>query len=171
MPQDRDDDSSDLAVHTTTPQQQTALTHPSRHRLLFLLGDGPATVSQLANRLRTNKGNVAHHLAVLQRVGLVQVSHTRQVRGGTERYFRRTVARLRTTAADGAHTAALLQAVAEEITASPGEPLLHLRRVRLTAAAATTVARHLEALINNLPEASPKEATYGVLVSMFRGYP
>jgi predicted ArsR family transcriptional regulator len=157
-------------VHTTTPEQLGALAHPMRNRLLFVLGDGAATVSQLTNRLRTNKGNVAHHLAVLERVGLVRVSHTRQVRGGTERYFTRTVTRLRSTPEhrNDEHTAALLQAVADEITASPTDALLHLRRVRLTRVAAVALAQHLDDLVSGLPEASPDEPTYGVLVGLFR---
>ena len=55
-----------------------------------------ATVSQLAKSLSTNKGNVAHHLAVLERAGLVRRGESRQVRGGTEQYFVRAARRLRT---------------------------------------------------------------------------
>ena len=48
-----------------------ALGHPARMRLLLSVGADGATVSQLSTRLGTNKGNVAHHLAVLERAGLV----------------------------------------------------------------------------------------------------
>ena len=40
-------------------------------RLLLSVGPDGATVSQLSIRLGTNKGNVAHHLAVLERAGLL----------------------------------------------------------------------------------------------------
>ena len=153
-------------LETTTPEQLKALAHPLRNRILFGLGDG-ATVSQLSTRLGTNKGNVAHHLAVLERAGLVRRAHTRQVRGGTEQYFTRVARRLRTPPGTG-HTAALLQAVAEEVDRSPTESLLNLRRVRLTRAQARALAQHLERLVDELPDAGPTEPTHGVLVSVFQ---
>ena len=92
-------------------------------RLLLSLGDDGATVSQLSTRLGTNKGNVAHHLAVLERAGLVRRGRTRTVRGGTERYFERVARRIRTPggAASG-HTAALLQTVADLPEARASDP-------------------------------------------------
>lgn len=60
-----------------------------RHRLLSTLAEAEATVSQLAATLGSNKGNIAHHLKILVDAGLVVLSGTRQVRGGTERYYRR----------------------------------------------------------------------------------
>ena len=162
MTSDRD------VLEATSPEQVKALAHPLRNRILFALGDG-STVSQLSTRLGTNKGNVAHHLAVLERAGLVRRAHTRQVRGGTEQYFTRVARRLRTPVGGGAgHTAALLQAVADEVDASPTEALLNLRRVRLTRAQAKALAEHLERVVDELPEAGPSEPTHGVLVSVFQ---
>lgn len=153
-------------LETSSPAQLKALAHPLRNRILFALGDG-ATVSQLSTRLGTNKGNVAHHLAVLERAGLVRRAHTRQVRGGTEQYFTRVARRLRIPPGSGP-TAALLQAVADEVDRSPAESLLNLRRVRLTRPQASALARHLERLVDELPEAAPSESTYGVLVGLFQ---
>ena len=65
-----------------------------RHRLLFALGQGEATISQLAATLGSNKGNIAHHLKILTSAGLVRLAGTRQVRGGTEQYYRRASERL-----------------------------------------------------------------------------
>lgn len=156
-------------LETTDPLQLKALAHPLRNRLLFALGSEGATVSQLSTRLGTNKGNVAHHLAVLERAGLVRRAHSRQVRGGTEQYFTRVARRLRTPqGAAAGHTAALLQAVAEEVDRSPAETLLNLRRLRLTRQQAAALAAHLERLVDDLPEAGPNEPTYGVLVSVFQ---
>jgi DNA-binding transcriptional ArsR family regulator len=59
-----------------------------RHRLLASLGQGEATISQLAAALDSNKGNIAHHLRILVDAGLVLLAGTRQVRGGTEQYYR-----------------------------------------------------------------------------------
>jgi DNA-binding transcriptional ArsR family regulator len=154
------------------PQQVRALTHPLRNRILFALGSDGATVSQLSTRLRTNKGNVAHHLGVLERAGLVRRAHTRQVRGGTEQYFTRVARRLRVPGRGGeGHTAALLQAVAEEVDRSPTETLLNLRRVRLTRPQAAALVAHLERVVDELPDAGPAEATFGVLVSVFQSGP
>ncbi len=150
------------------PQQVRALAHPLRNRILFALGSDGATVSQLATRLGTNKGNVAHHLGVLEKAGLVRRAHTRRVRGGTEQYFTRVARRLRTSRGGDGHTAALLQAVAEEVDRSPADTLLNLRRVRLSRRQAAVLAAHLERLVDELPEAGPAEPTFGVLVSVFQ---
>lgn len=74
---------------TGAPAQFKALGHPARHRLLAALGQGEATISQLAAALDSNKGNVSHHLRILTDAGLVEPAGTRQVRGGTEQYYRR----------------------------------------------------------------------------------
>ena len=66
------------------------------------------------------------------------------------------------------HTAALLQAVADEVDASPTEALLNLRRVRLTRTQAKALAEHVEQVVDELPEAGPSEPTHGVLVSVFQ---
>jgi predicted ArsR family transcriptional regulator len=150
------------------PKQVRALAHPLRNRILFSLGPDGATVSQLSTRLGTNKGNVAHHLGVLEKAGLIRRAHTRQVRGGTEQYFTRVARRLRTGRGGEGHTAALLQAVAEEVDRSPVDTLLNLRRVRLTRRQAAALAAHLEKVVEGLQEAGPAEPTFGVLVGVFQ---
>lgn len=156
-------------LEATNPAQLRALAHPLRNRILFALGPEGSTVSRLSHGLGTNKGNVAHHLAVLEQAGLVRRGPTRQVRGGTEQYFLRVARRLRTPAGRQAgHTAALLQAVAEEVDRSPTEALLNLRRIRLTGPQVKALVAHLERVVDELPEAGPSEPTHGVLVSVFR---
>lgn len=165
---DRGGDAPAEVLDTTDPRQLKALAHPLRNRILFALGPDGSTVSRLAKALSTNKGNVAHHLAVLEGAGLVRRGARRQVRGGTEQYFVRAARRLRTPGGRRAgHTAALLQAVAEEVGASPTDSLLTLRRIRLTRAQAAALAQHLERLVEELPEAGPREPDHGVLVSVF----
>lgn len=160
-----DDDLLDL----TDTDQLRALGHPARMRLLLSLGDDGATVSQLSLRLATNKGNVAHHLAVLERAGLVRRGRTRTVRGGTEQYFQRVARRIRTPggAASG-HTAALLQTVADEVDAAPGDPLLHLRRLRMSPQQAVALAAHLDRLVADLPEGRAGDPRHSVLVGVYR---
>jgi len=158
----------DLEIHS--PAHFKALAHPFRHRLLFALGAGPATISQLAARLGAAKGTVAHHLGVLTEAGMVRPAHSRQVRGGTERYHERTFRRLGGVDTDGAATAALLGAFAEELAGDP-DPLMHLRHLRLTPAQAQRLRSTLDELVGEAEEAPPGQARYGVLVSLYRHPP
>lgn len=159
---------SDDFVEVRDPEQLALLSHPTRSRVLFGLGPDGATVSQLARRLRVNKGNVAHHLEVLERAGLVRLDRVRHVRGGTERYFKASAPRLRTPRGAGTgHTAGMLQAVAQEIEAAAGEPLLLLRHVRLSRHHAKALRDHLERIIEELDDAGDSQPRYGVLVCQF----
>ena len=58
----------------TTPGQFRALGHLTRHRLLLALGQGKATISQLAAALGCFKGFIAYHLKVLTAAGLVRTA-------------------------------------------------------------------------------------------------
>src|SRR5918999_3158166 len=98
----------------SSPAQFKAMGHPLRQRLLFLLGE-PATISQLASRLGIAKGSIAHHLKVLRDAGMVEVSETRQVRGGTEQYYRRSAARMDIATKAPAPTAAMLDGFGQEL--------------------------------------------------------
>ena len=156
-------------LDVTDTEQLRAMGHPTRLRLLLALPANGATISQLSAGLGTNKGNVAHHLAVLERAGLVRRGRTRTVRGGTEQYFERTARRLRTPGGTASgHTAALLAAVADEVDAAPGDPLLHLRRLRMPPARATELADHLDRLVASLPEGRGSDPVYSVLVAAYR---
>ena len=153
----------------TSAEQYRALGHPLRHRLLFALGQRPATISQLALALDSHKGNVAHHLKVLREAGLVAVTETRQVRGGTEQYYQRTARRLDFPGQPGAAQAGvLLQAVADEMTSATGEPLLMLRNVRLTEDQAGQLADTLSELASGLEDAGDGAARYGLLIGLYQ---
>lgn len=147
-----------------------ALAHPMRHRLLLALGAAGATVSQLSRRLDTNKGNVAHHLEMLRRAGLARITGTHTVRGGTARTYGRVGSALQL---DGGRetTTAMLAAVADGVLDDPGEPLLHLRHLRLTGHQAQHLAKHLDRLVSDLPTAAATEPLYGVFVSVYRASP
>ena len=112
-------------LEATDPLPLAALATRLRNRLLFALGAGGGTVSQLSTRLGTNKGNVAHHLGVLES-GRVGARGRAPVRcAGAPSSTSAGGAPLRTPGGGRAgHTAALLQTVAEEVDASPGETLL-----------------------------------------------
>ncbi|MEH1097799.1 ArsR/SmtB family transcription factor [Micromonospora sp. CPCC 205561] len=160
----------DELLEVTTPAQFRALGHPLRQRLLFALGQRPATISQLAATLGAAKGNVGHHLRVLREAEMVRVVHTRQVRGGTEQYYQRSARRMRVAPGHAAATAAMLGAVAEEVSAAD-EPLLHLRHLRLTAAQAARLGAALSELVDDAEDAGEGEPRHGVLVALYRQTP
>jgi DNA-binding transcriptional ArsR family regulator len=154
----------DMAT-VSTPEQFKALGHPMRHRLLFTLGQGEATISQLATALDSNKGNISHHLKVLTEAGLVMPAGTRQVRGGTEQYYRRASRRLRFD--DAATTEAAFSALAAEIASAEPDPFVMLRTIRLT----TEHAERVTALIHDLadqPDDGGDSPRYGLLLGLYR---
>ncbi|MFI7606688.1 ArsR/SmtB family transcription factor [Micromonospora sp. NPDC049366] len=162
------DQPRDEQLEITSPEQFKALGHPFRHRLLFALGQWPATISQLAASLGAAKGTVAHHLGVLRDAGMVRVVHTRPVRGGTEQYYQRVARRLLVSPGHPGATGAMLGAVAEEITAADDEPLLLLRHLRLSAAQAERLRAALLDLVEDTEDAGADEPRHGVLVSLYR---
>jgi DNA-binding transcriptional ArsR family regulator len=144
------------------------LEDPLRQRLLFALGQHPATISQLAVTLAAHKGNVAHHLKMLRAADMVHIVETRQVRGGTEQYYQRSAHRLKLAGNPQAPTAAMLGAAAEEIAAADDEPLLTLRHLRLTADQAEQLRATLADLVGNVTDAGDDEPRYGMLVGLYR---
>ncbi|MFF7994522.1 ArsR/SmtB family transcription factor [Kitasatospora xanthocidica] len=152
----------------STPLQHAALAHPLRQRLLFALSGRPSTISRLAAQLGANKGGVSHHLRVLCEAGLVQDAGTRRVRGGTEKYYRRTAERLLVDEPQAAGTAALFGAVALELDGSPADHLLALRHLRLSPAKAARLAEALAALVEETEEDPEGEPVHGLLVTLYR---
>jgi DNA-binding transcriptional ArsR family regulator len=150
------------------PEQFAALAHPLRQRLLFALGQRPATVSRLAAQLDAKKGNVAHHLKVLREAGLVHIAETRQVRGGTEQYYQRTARHMIVTEPQAAGTAAMLAAVAQELDRSPAETHLTLRHLRLSPAKARDLGETLSKLVDEAEENAEDQPVHGVLVALYQ---
>jgi DNA-binding transcriptional ArsR family regulator len=148
-----------------TARQYRALGHPVRHRMLFALGQEAATLSRLAADLEISKGSAGHHLKILREAGLVRLDHTRQVRGGTEQYFKRTARRLRYDTGDA--TKAALAAVADEILTDESDPLMLLRNVRLSPSQAQRLRQVLEETVDDLSD-EEGAARYGVLVGLYR---
>ena len=155
----------DDVAAVTTPEQFKALGHPMRHRLLFALAQGEATISQLAVALGSNKGNIAHHLKVLTGAGLVLPAATRAVRGGTEQYYRRASPGLRYD--DAATTQTAFRALAAEIAAAEPDPFLVLRTIRLSPARAEELAATLREL-SEQAEDGPGQPRYGMVLGLYR---
>ena len=158
----------DHGVTVTTPEQFKALGHPMRHRLLLALGQGEATISQLAVTLGSNKGNVSHHLKVLNAAGLTEATGTRTVRGGTEQYYRRAFTSLAFD--DAASTEAAFHAIAAEIaTAEPG-PFLVLRGLRLSPEHAQQLTDMLRDLAGQADDGGD-HPRYGLLLGLYQPAP
>jgi DNA-binding transcriptional ArsR family regulator len=65
-----------------------AVGHPLRQRILIELGDEPASPSQLSVRLDEPLGKVSYHVKILAECGAVDLTHTEQVRGTVEHFYR-----------------------------------------------------------------------------------
>ncbi|MFB7121969.1 ArsR family transcriptional regulator [Kitasatospora xanthocidica] len=152
----------------SAPLQHAALAHPLRQRLLFALSSRPSTISRLAAQLGANKGSVSHHLRVLGEAGLVQDAGTRRVRGGTEKYYRRTADRFFVAEPQVEGTAALFGAVAQELDRSPVDHLLALRHLRLSPAKAARLVEALAGLVDETEEDAEGEPVYGLLVTLYQ---
>lgn len=155
----------DDVARITTPEQFKALGHPMRHRLLFALGQGQATISQLAAALGSNKGNIAHHLKVLAAAGLVRPAGTRQVRGGTEQYYQRASRGLKYD--NAATTEVAFRALAAEIAAAEPDPFLMLRTLRLTPEHSKQLTATLRDLAHQAEDASD-QPRYGLLLGLYQ---
>jgi DNA-binding transcriptional ArsR family regulator len=75
------------AYQTVGLEQVRALSHPLRLRLLELFAERPRTTKQAAEVLGEAPTRLYHHVAALERAGLVRLKETRRNRGTTEKYF------------------------------------------------------------------------------------
>jgi DNA-binding transcriptional ArsR family regulator len=159
---------TDDTMELSSAEHFKALGHPTRQRLLFEL-DEPATISQLAASLDTHKGNVAHHLKVLTDAGLVVLSSTRQVRGGTERYHQRTARMMSVVGeASQANVSVSFQAIAAEVAAAAPDPFLALRHIRLSPAQVEAITAALNELAHHTEPAGSDQPRYGLLLGLYR---
>src|SRR5262249_37758369 len=67
-----------------------ALAHPVRLRLMELFAETPRTTKQIADLLGEPPTRLYHHVALLERAGLVRLKETRQNRGTTEKWYEAT---------------------------------------------------------------------------------
>jgi DNA-binding transcriptional ArsR family regulator len=68
-----------------------ALSHPIRAQALALIAGGSATSpKQLADRLGEDLPGIAYHVRVLNRLGCVELTETRQRRGAVEHFYKAT---------------------------------------------------------------------------------
>ncbi len=127
------DYAADEFVHAETPEQLKALGSETRMKVLDLLNERAASVTELAAALGKPKGTIGYHVKVLEQAGFIRVVRTRQVRAMTEKYYGRVA---HTVVFHGMPDAgskmfmvqqALNEAVVEEGAAMPATTLRHVR--------------------------------------------
>ena len=75
------------ALHRLTDLEQIkVLAHPLRMRIMELLGE-ERTTKQVAGLLGQPPTRLYHHVAALERVGLVRLARTGQSRGAVDKYY------------------------------------------------------------------------------------
>ncbi|MGN9837061.1 ArsR/SmtB family transcription factor [Nonomuraea sp. H19] len=164
-----EDEQEPLVLHTSA--QFRALGHPLRHRMVNVLRQRPATMSELTAALGSTKGTIGYHVRVLREAGLVRLTDTRQVRGGTEQCF--ALARKAFTLDEHAGVGAeflLRAALAEMLSSRPGNAEhTALQHLWLTPDEARALAARLASFVHEKHAAVDSGAEpYGLLLSLYR---
>ena len=155
-------------------EQMRALSHPLRLRLLELFGEHPRTTKQAAEALGESPTKLYHHVAALERAGLVRLRETRQNRGTTEKYFEVTqsqllaktddAALLRDEATQAAIGVVLFDQAREELVRAlstsprPGTVVAVRGILRLSRAEAKRLRKELVALLTRASKACESAA-------------
>ncbi|MFE9422908.1 ArsR/SmtB family transcription factor [Kitasatospora sp. NPDC006697] len=157
-------------AHLTTDEQLRAVNNLVRHRILGVLRDGPATITQLAEKLGLAKGSSSYHVRLLEKAGLVEVVSTRKVRGVTERYYARTSRGLSLPdPAPGEPDIVMRHAIADLEAAPPGPRTVRLQHVRISDEVYEEFARRFTALCEELRAAGdPDQAAASLVIAFFR---
>jgi DNA-binding transcriptional ArsR family regulator len=158
-------------------EQVRALSHPLRLRLMEMFAACPRTTKQAALELGESPTRLYHHVAALEKAGLIRLRETRRNRGTTEKYFevvsnrlvggpeaaapgrkeaRRTQAAMGFVLFDQARKE-LVQALAVNPESSP-DALIAVRGVmRLSRKAARQVQKELLDLLGRLQKSAASE--------------
>ena len=154
-------------------EQMRALSHPLRLRLLELFAEGPRTTKQAAEALGESPTKLYHHVAALERAGLVRLRETRQNRGTTEKYFEVTQDRfvaktdpalLQNEAAQAAMGFVLFDQAREELVRAlssgrkPGTVVAVRGILRLSRAEAKRLRKELVALLQRVSKQCGSDA-------------
>lgn len=75
-----------------------ALAHPLRLRMMELFAESPKTTKQVADLLQQPPTRLYHHVAALERAGLLILKETRKNRGTVEKWYAGVSQQLRGTA-------------------------------------------------------------------------
>src|SRR6185503_9614296 len=78
-----------------------ALAHPLRLRIMELFAESPKTTKRVAELLGEPPTRLYHHVAALERAGLIRLKETRKNRGTVEKWYQ-AISRTLGSAPDGA---------------------------------------------------------------------
>src|SRR3954465_12169178 len=67
--------------------EMRALAHPLRLRIMELFAEAPRTTKQVADLLGQPPTRLYHHVAALERAGLITLRETRKNRGTVEKWY------------------------------------------------------------------------------------
>ena len=90
MPTNRSREGPGAPALTPGVAEIRALAHPLRLRLMELFTDAPRTTTQAADLLGEPPTRLYHHVAALERAGLLRLKETRRNRGTTEKWYEAT---------------------------------------------------------------------------------
>lgn len=159
------------SVHIQSDEQLRAVASHTRHRILRVLRDGPATITQIAERLGIAKGSSNHHVKVLAKAGLVAVVETRKVGGVTEQYYAMTGRRIELPEPGAGQPETLMRHALADVEAAPpnAQKFIGLRHARLSPEAWDEFARRIEAIVDDLKEQSdPTQPAADLFVAFYR---
>ena len=137
-----------------TLEQFKALAHPLRQKIFERLAIKERTTKQVAQELGEKPTRLYHHVAALERAGLIRLMRTEPVRGATAKYY---------------------QAVARSLTVDPslfseeeGAAALEQSGAGLVHGIVTNLGRDLTALMNDTDaEAGPHEEAFVAQLEIF----
>ena len=154
-----------------TDQQLHAVGSLARHRVLRVLRDGPATVTQIADRLGIAKGSSHYHVRVLAKAGLIRLVETRKVRGVEERYYAMAATAIELPESGPDDPEHLMRHALADLESAPAsdQKTVRLKHARLSPAAFGAFEARLHALIDELTELSdPQESAADLFVAFYR---
>jgi DNA-binding transcriptional ArsR family regulator len=163
------------------PHQLRALADDLRARIVLLIREHAASITELSEMLSIPKGTVGHHVKVLEKADLIRVVRTRRVRALTEKYYGR-VARLFVLRSDeslpdelagGGLTALMLRQAADELVASrPADDQSALLHARLSGKDLRRFQRRLNRLVADFRRAeTPDGELQALAFALFRAEP
>jgi DNA-binding transcriptional ArsR family regulator len=160
------------------PEQLRALGDDLRAKIVVLLRERAASITELAEKLELPKGTVGHHVKVLEKARLIHVVRTRKVRAVTEKYYGRTARLFLFKSSDDADgegvrdvVAASLRTVADEMlpSADDDQTTFAVLRINLGDENAVRFVRRLNRLMRDFRKADdPEGQPYGLAISLYR---
>lgn len=159
------------SVHMQTDEQLRAVASHTRHRILRVLRDGPATITQIAERLGIAKGSSNHHVKVLAKAGLVAVVETRKVGGVTEQYYAMTGRRIELPEPGAGQPETLMRHALADVEDAPlnEQKTIALNHARLSPEAWEEFNKRVEALMAEFRELTdPTQPAADLFVAFYR---